>query len=90
MYKLTEKIQVLLSKADIEILNGIMLGKAIKIGHRPVPLSTFIRAIIRKYIEEETKDQKSFSEEEANKLLYERMKEVYWEHLRDTKDNTNI
>jgi hypothetical protein len=90
MYKLTEKVQVLLSQADVEILNSIMLGKAMKIGKRPVPLSSFIRAIIRKYIDEETKNQDSFAEEQVEKLRYERMLEVYKDFLKNNKEETNV
>ena len=90
MYKLTEKIQVLLSKKDIEILNNIMLGKALRIGKRPVPLSTFIRAVIRKYIMDETKKQSSFSEEAVDKLIQERMQEIYKEYLKNNKPETDI
>ena len=85
--RLTEKIQVLLSKRDIELLNNIMLGKAIKIGKPPSPLSTFIRAIIRKYVDEETKEPFSYSEEEAKKVLKERMEKAYLEKLRKTEKN---
>lgn len=90
MYRLTEKVQVLLSHADIELLNNIMLGKAMKIGKRPVAISTFIRAIIRKYIEDETKIQFGYAEEEAEKLRNERMKQVYSEYLKNNKEKTNI
>lgn len=90
MYRLTEKVQVLLSQADIELLNSIMLGKTMKIGKRPVALSTFIRAIIRKYIEEETQNQSSFVESEIEKLRNERMLQVYTDFLKNNKEVTNI
>lgn len=86
MDKLTEKIQVLLSPKDVELLNNIMLGKAIKIGKRPTPLSTFIRAILRKFIEEETSHQYSFTEEHVNEILKTRIKDLYKKKL-NTKNN---
>lgn len=81
--RLTEKIQVLLSKRDVKLLNNIMLGKAVKIGKPPSPLSTFIRAVIRKYIEEETKEQFGFSEKEAKDLIKKRMEDTYKEKLQN-------
>ena len=48
---LTEKIQVLLSKIDLEELNHIIVRKALERKKRPVPLSAYVRELVKKEIE---------------------------------------
>ena len=52
MSKLNEKVQVLLSKEDLEVLNRLILRDAYTEGIRPVPLSTYVRLIIKNHIED--------------------------------------
>lgn len=58
----TEKIQVLISAEDMSSLNSLIMIDAIQKSERPVPLSTFVRQIIKDYIEERSEclEQKSF------------------------------
>lgn len=51
MDKLTKKLQVLLSDEEVTSINRIILNDAIQGGERPVSISAFIRAIIRKEID---------------------------------------
>ena len=57
---LTEKIQVLLSKIDLEELNHIIVRKALERKKRPVPLSAYVRELVKKEIENNTEEQSSF------------------------------
>lgn len=51
MDKLTKKLQVLLTEDEVTSINRIILNDAIENGERPVSVSAFIRAVIRKEIE---------------------------------------
>lgn len=66
---LTEKIQVLLSKADERALNLIIARKAISDGTRPVPLSSYVRELIKDHIQDNTPEQKSIAAEKAKEIV---------------------
>tara|TARA_Y100000389_G_scaffold204678_1_gene258813 strand:- start:3363 stop:3590 length:228 start_codon:yes stop_codon:yes gene_type:complete len=65
----TEKIQVLISPYDMRCLNSLIMIDAIQDGTRPIPLSTFVRNIIKEYIEQNSEklEQKSFVGESVKK-----------------------
>jgi len=73
-YKLAEKIQVLLTKEDIEKLYNIIVGKTFAEGGKPPPLSSYIRDLIKMHIEEETKEQKSYAGDHIKKIIKETKK----------------
>lgn len=52
MSNVTEKIQVLISKQDMTNVNTLLMKEALENGERPIPLSTFVRDLIKKYIED--------------------------------------
>ena len=64
---LTEKIQVLISKNDLEELNHIIVRKALERKKRPVPLSAYVRDLVKKEIENNTEEQSSFVKIAATK-----------------------
>ena len=66
---LTEKIQVLLSKNDLEELNHIIVRKALERKKRPVPLSAYVRELVKKEIEENTEEQTSFVKKAASEAF---------------------
>ena len=66
---LTEKIQVLISKNDLEELNHIIVRKALERKKRPVPLSAYVRDLVKKEIENNTEDQESFAKQSAEKAF---------------------
>ena len=66
---LTEKIQVLLSKVDERELNRIIARKAIEDGERPVPLSSYVRDLIKAHIKANTPEQKSIAAEKAKEIV---------------------
>lgn len=65
----TEKIQVLISPDDMRSLNSLIMIDAIQNGTRPIPLSTFVRNVIKEYIEQNSEklEQKSFVGESVKK-----------------------
>ena len=71
---LTEKIQVLLSKIDLEELNHIIVRKALERKKRPVPLSAYVRELVKKEIESNTEEQVSFVKSAAEKVFSEKTK----------------
>ena len=52
MSNVTEKIQVLISSGDMASVNQLLMMEALENGTRPEPLSTFVRELIKSYIEE--------------------------------------
>jgi hypothetical protein len=71
---LTEKIQVLLSKIDLEELNHIIVRKALERKKRPVPLSAYVRELVKKEIESNTEEQVSFVKSAAERVFSEKTK----------------
>lgn len=70
--QLVEKIQVLISKEDLRELNSIILKNALDTGERPVPLSTFVRNLLKREIQTyhqiKNSPQKSYVEEDVKEL----------------------
>jgi hypothetical protein len=67
--KLTEKLQVLLTKEESTALNSAILEDAIEDNQRPVSVSAFIRNLIKNELNRRGKmEQKSYIKEKINKL----------------------
>lgn len=49
---LTEKLQVLLAKEDVDSLNDIIIEESMKENRKPIPISRYIRNLIKKHITE--------------------------------------
>lgn len=81
MSNVTEKIQVLLSSDDMWAVNHILMKEALDNRERPIPLSSFVRNLIKEYIEEKRQlgvlvtDQRSFAKDEARHYLDEMKKQ---------------
>lgn len=65
--RLTEKLQILLSKSDLKALNNIIIEKSKQLKKKPIPASTFVRALIKDYINKNTPEQKSITGEMVKK-----------------------
>jgi hypothetical protein len=68
---LTEKIQVLLSKADSSALNIIIARRSIEDGTKPVPVSEYVRSLIKKDIESNITEQVSYVGEKISQIISE-------------------
>lgn len=68
MDKLTKKLQVLLTEDEVTSINRIILNDAIEGGERPVSVSAFIRAVIRKEIELKSDSIKEWNKDNIKKL----------------------
>jgi hypothetical protein len=66
---LTEKLQVLLSKSDLRALNIIIARRSLERGTKPPPISSYIRELIKKEIDENIVDQVSFAGEKAREII---------------------
>lgn len=75
MSNVTNKIQVLVSDEDISKLNTILTLEALKNENKPLPLSTFVRNIIKDYIKSYPISQKSF------------VSNIVKKHIREFKEN---
>ena len=68
---LTEKIQVLLSKADSSVLNIIIARRSIEEGTKPVSVSEYVRSLIKKDIESNITEQVSYVGEKISQIISE-------------------
>jgi hypothetical protein len=66
---LTEKLQVLLSKNDVRALNTIIAAQAMENGEKPVPVSLYIRELIKRAIQENIPEQKSFVGDKVKQII---------------------
>lgn len=66
---LTEKLQVLLSNSDLRALNVIIARKSLEKGMKPPPISSYIRELIKRDIDENIRDQVSFAGEKAREII---------------------
>ena len=66
---LTEKLQVLLSKNDLRALNTIIAARSMETGEKPVPASFYIRELIKRDIEENFPEQKSFVGDKVKQII---------------------
>jgi hypothetical protein len=73
MQKLTTKIQILLDEEDANELNMLLLRVCLEKGRKVVSLSSFVRDMIKDYIEIEKQrkptEQISFAEGAAKKVM---------------------
>ena len=72
MSKLNEKIQVLLSAEDLQIINRLIMREAFIDGSKPVPLSTYVRNIIKAYINDNEhllEEQISFTQKKVKEEI---------------------
>jgi hypothetical protein len=79
---LTEKLQVLLSKSDLRALNIIIARRSLERGTKPPPISSYIRELIKREIDENIVDQVSFAGEKA--------REIITNYKKQTKSTTKI
>jgi len=84
MSNVTEKIQVLISSGDMASVNSLLMMEALENGTRPIPLSTFVRELIKSYIEENRHKlgQRSHAKDEAQRYL-----NIMKEHKLNTEEN---
>jgi hypothetical protein len=75
MSNVTEKIQVLLTSDDTSKLNTILTLEALKNNSKPLPVSTFVRNIIKDYIDSYALEQKSF------------VSDIIKKHINELKEN---
>jgi hypothetical protein len=67
--KLTEKLQVLITKEESAGLNSAILNDAIEDNQRPVSVSAYIRSLIKKdLLQRGMTEQKSYIKDKINKL----------------------
>jgi hypothetical protein len=67
--KLTEKLQVLLTKEESAGMNSAILNDAIEDNQRPVSASAYIRSLIKKDLfKRGLTEQKSYLKDKINKL----------------------
>lgn len=67
--KLTEKLQVLITKEESAGLNSAILNDAIEDNQRPVSVSAYIRSLIKKdLLKRGMTEQKSYLKDKINKL----------------------
>ena len=72
---LTEKIQVLLSDSDYRALNIIIARNTIEYGKKAVPVSEYVRSLIKQNIKDNITEQVSFVGEKINKIITEYKKQ---------------
>jgi hypothetical protein len=75
MSNVTQKIQVLLTDDDMSKLNTILMLEALKNKDKPLPVSTFVRNLIKDYINSYNIDQKSF------------VSDIIKSHMKEFKEN---
>ena len=68
---LTENVQVLLSKSDLQALTFLLTKKALMAGEKPLPLSSYVREILKDHIQENSKNQFSFVHAHVEKVIQE-------------------
>jgi hypothetical protein len=67
--KLTEKLQVLITKEESAGLNSAILNDAIEYNQRPVSVSAYIRSLIKKdLLQRGMTEQRSYIKDKINKL----------------------
>lgn len=58
-YKLTKKLQVLLTEDEVNQINMIILNDALENEERPVSISAFIRVLIQKELNKRSIEEKT-------------------------------
>ena len=67
--KLSEKLQILLSKEDLKTLYELMFTKSIENGMKRYSVSSYIRSIVKEHIKNESIEQFSLVNEQAKKIV---------------------
>ena len=75
MSNVTQKIQVLLTDDDMSKLNTVLMLEALKNNDKPLPISTFVRNLIKDYINSYNIKQKSF------------VSDIIENHIKEFKEN---
>jgi|TARA_B100000768_G_C11279585_1_gene377784 plasmid stability protein len=66
--KLTKKLQVLLTEAEVREVNRVILNEALETETRPVSVSAWIRDLIQRELALKTPDQKSILKQTLKNL----------------------
>ena len=66
--KLTKKLQVLLTEAEVREVNRVILNEALETEQRPVSVSAFIRQVIHKELSNKSVEQKSYIKQNLKNL----------------------
>lgn len=66
--KLTKKLQVLLTEAEVREVNRVILNEALETEQRPVSVSAFIRQLIHKELSSKSVEQKSYIKQNLKNL----------------------
>jgi len=67
-HKLTKKLQVLLTEAEVGSVNRCILNDALETETRPVSVSAWIRDLIKKELSIKTIEQQSFIKNKVKNL----------------------
>jgi hypothetical protein len=72
--QLSEKIQVLITPSDEKALYFLIYKQALIEDSKPIPISTYIRKIIKDHLKENFKTQASYADLMVEKIIEERKK----------------
>jgi plasmid stability protein len=66
--KLTKKLQVLLTEAEVREVNRVILNEALEQEERPISVSAFIRNLIQDELSKRSVEQKSILKQNLKNL----------------------
>ncbi|MBD45142.1 MAG: hypothetical protein CMC65_07995 [Flavobacteriaceae bacterium] len=66
--KLTKKLQVLLTEAEVREVNRVILNEALEQEERPISVSAFIRNLIQDELSKRSVEQKSIIKQNLKNL----------------------
>ena len=66
--KLTKKLQVLLTEAEVRDVNRVILNEALEQEERPISVSAFIRNLIQDELSKKSVEQKSILKQNLKNL----------------------
>jgi plasmid stability protein len=66
--KLTKKLQVLLTEAEVREVNRVILNEALEQEERPISVSAFIRNLIQDELSKKSVEQKSIIKQTLKNL----------------------
>jgi len=66
--KLTKKLQVLLTEAEVSEVNSVILNEALEQEERPISVSAFIRNLIQDELSKRSVEQKSIIKQNLKNL----------------------
>ena len=67
-YKLTKKLQVLLTEGEVREVNRVILNEALEQEERPISVSAFIRNLIQDELSKRSVEQKSIIKQTLKNL----------------------